>query len=107
MWEWLAMAAAAPALGAHGAHPPLAIRMQDLPVARPAHSPDLTLPPAVTFATRAFGADGMIVHGSVAPNATVGLGFANVGGKRSGPDVRVGPRAGRSHRPAVTFVLKF
>ena len=107
MLEWLAMAAAAPALGAHGAQPPLAIRMQDVPVARSTHSPDLALPPEVNFAPPPLGVDGMILHDSVAPNAVVGLGFANISGKRRGSELRLGQRPARSHRPALTFLLKF
>jgi len=51
---------------------------------------------------------GMLVGRDLAPNATVGLGFANVPGrKRSGASVGLTGGRGHSHRPAVTFVLHF
>ena len=107
MLGWLAMAAAAPALAAHGAHPPLPFRMQAAPIGRTHHTPDLTLPQEVNFGPGPMVTDGMILHDSIAPNAMVGLGFANMSAKRRSADGRIGQRSGHSHRPAVTFVLKF
>ena len=106
MLEWLAMAAAAPAIAAHGAHPPMALRMQALPAVPKRPSADLSLPAIPPPAARQLVMDGMIVRDRLAPNATVGLGIASLG-KRNVSDFRTGQRAHRSHRPAVTFVLKF
>src|SRR4051812_1525698 len=48
---------------------------------------------------------GMIVRHDFAPNASVGLGLANIYGKKKvGSETRVD---GRSRKPAITFVLKF
>lgn len=49
---------------------------------------------------------GMLVSREVAPNATLGLGLANLYGHKKG-DSRIsgGPRRGR--KPAVTFQLRF
>ncbi|MGE5564262.1 MAG: hypothetical protein ACM3ZV_13295 [Bacillota bacterium] len=106
MLQWLLMAAAAPALSAHGVHAPVGLRMHAPPAdAVERHSPDLTLPHIVPPPSRPLVVDGMIVHDSVGPNAMLGLGIAGV--RRGGPDLRTGQRSRRSHRPSVNFVLKF
>ena len=107
MLEWLLMAAAAPALTAHGAHPPMALRMHAPPAeVTERHSLDLSMPHLAPPPGRPLVMDGMIVRDSVAPNATLGLGIGGLG-KRASSDFRPGQRARRSHRPAVNFVLKF
>jgi hypothetical protein len=106
MWQWLAMAAAAPAIAGHGAHTPVPLRMQAVPVVPKHRSLDLSLPPIAIPPDRPLAMDGMIVRESLAPNATLGLGIASLG-RRSSGDFRPGQRTRRSHRPAVTFVLKF
>jgi hypothetical protein len=51
---------------------------------------------------------GMLVSRDVAPNATLGLSFGNMSrGKKAGAYVGINAGHGRSHRPAVTFVLHF
>lgn len=51
---------------------------------------------------------GMLVSGEIAPNARLGLGLANLyGRKKSGSDVRITGGPGRSRKPAVKFVLHF
>jgi hypothetical protein len=51
---------------------------------------------------------GMIVQHDFAPNASLGLGLANIyAKKKAGSDLRVGERPARSKRPAVSFVFKF
>jgi hypothetical protein len=51
---------------------------------------------------------GMIVQQDVAPNAIVGLGLANIYGRRkSGASARLGDVPARSRKPAVTFIMKF
>jgi hypothetical protein len=53
-------------------------------------------------------AGGMLVSREVAPGATLGLGLANLyGRKKSGSDVRITGGPGRSRKPAVKFVLRF
>jgi hypothetical protein len=53
-------------------------------------------------------AGGMLVSREVAPNAMLGLGLANLyGRKKSGSDVRITGGSGRSRKPAVKFVLRF
>ena len=51
---------------------------------------------------------GMLVSQEIAPNATLGIGFGGVyGRKKVGGDVRItgGPR--NSRKPAIKFVLRF
>ena len=51
---------------------------------------------------------GMLFHQNVAPNAIVGVGLANVYGKRKGSsEWRAGQSSPRSRKPALTFVFKF
>lgn len=51
---------------------------------------------------------GMIVRRDLAPNAFMGLGLANMyGRKKSGANGRPGDPPARTRKPAVTFVMKF
>lgn len=51
---------------------------------------------------------GFTVQESIAPNAVIGVGLANIYGRaKSGSNVRVGERPPHSRKPAVTFILKF
>jgi hypothetical protein len=51
---------------------------------------------------------GMLVQHDLAPNATVGVGLANIYAKgKASSQWRVGDPAPRSRKPAVTFVFKF
>jgi len=107
MWEWLAMAAAAPAIAAHGAQAPVALRIPER--SSPAHQPSMHVPVAtdVSPVLPSLVSDGMVLRNSIAPNASLGLRFATVAGKRRSGDLRTGQRSARSHRPALTFRLKF
>jgi hypothetical protein len=51
---------------------------------------------------------GLIVSHDLAPNTSVGVGLANIyGRKRGSGDLRGGDQPRRSSKPAVTFILKF
>jgi hypothetical protein len=51
---------------------------------------------------------GMIAQQDVAPNAFIGVGLANMYGRKKGnPNLRLGDPPAPSRKPAVTFVLKF
>jgi hypothetical protein len=51
---------------------------------------------------------GLLVRRDIARNATVGLGLANIYGKRKGAaEWRVGEPTPHSRKPAVTFILRF
>lgn len=50
---------------------------------------------------------GMIAHQDFAPNALVGVGLANLYGRKKRGDARSADPPVRSKKPAVTFVLKF
>ena len=50
----------------------------------------------------------MLLRQEVAPNATFGVGLANIYAKRKGSaDLRIGDPTPHSRKPAVTFILKF
>jgi hypothetical protein len=50
---------------------------------------------------------GLIVSRDLAPNASVGVGLANIYDRRRGSEFRGSDQPRRSTKPAVTFVLKF
>ena len=49
----------------------------------------------------------MLVQKGVGPNAFLGIGLANLYGRKKGSDPSLGDRPTRSRKPAVTFVMKF
>jgi hypothetical protein len=49
--------------------------------------------------------NGMLVSREVAPNAKIGIGLANVYGRKKSGDLNGTP--GRSRKPAITFNLRF
>jgi hypothetical protein len=50
----------------------------------------------------------MVLRQDIAPNATFGIGLANIYAKRKGSaDLRIGDPTPHSRKPAVTFILKF
>ena len=50
---------------------------------------------------------GTIVRQDVGPNALVGIGLANMYGRKKGGNPRTGDPPTRSRKPAVTFIFKF
>jgi hypothetical protein len=50
---------------------------------------------------------GMIAEHDFAPNALVGIGLANLHGRKKRGDARIADPPTRSKKPAITFVLKF
>ena len=50
---------------------------------------------------------GMIVQRDVAPNTAIGVGLANMHGRKKGSNLRIGDPPARSRKPAVTFQMKF
>jgi hypothetical protein len=109
MLTWLLIAAAAQAASAANA----GIGMKGLapvdvgPVAV-ARALDFRLSQEIRSSSPVPLIRGLIVSRGVAPNATVGLGLANLYERRKpGFDARDDGRPRRSRKPAVTFVLKF
>jgi hypothetical protein len=50
---------------------------------------------------------GMIVQHDIAPNTAVGVGLANMYGRKKGSSLRIGDSPARSRKPAVTFQMRF
>jgi hypothetical protein len=71
-----------------------------------AHALDLRLSPQMGIEQAApFGGENL-ARRDIAPNATVGLGFAN-GRAKVGGEFRVGGGPGRPRKPVVTFTIRF
>jgi len=108
MTRWLAIAAILPffAAGEARAQNPPVFPNEIVVVAR-THVLDLRLAQEQGIQRPIPLIRGMLVQKGIAPNATVGVGLANIYGRKKGGDVTSGDRLSRSRKPAVTFVLKF
>jgi hypothetical protein len=108
MAKWLAFAALGPLLAAEES------RAQTLPppadpiviVAR-SHALDFRLAEERGLYRQAPLMRGMLVQRNVAPNAVVGVGLANIYGRKKGVDPSLNDRPSRTRKPAVTFVMRF
>src|SRR5689334_23000375 len=108
MRKWLAVAVGLPLFVAAAAH----AQMKGLsaPVVAggaKAHEIDLGLLRQQGIEHPLQLVQGMIAQKDLAPNASVGLGLANMYGRKKGVAPRVGDPPTRSKKPAVSFVLKF
>ena len=108
MREWLAIAAVVLLVGSSAAEAQMkGLTATDVASVARTRTIDLTI-------SQQFGNQGhiplvpsMLVHQDFSSKAAVGLGFANIYAKRRGEALRADERAGRSRKPAVTFLLKF
>ena len=109
MNRWLALLAIAPLVAAAPAHAQLqALSVIDIADVARERTLDLRLSPETAPPRPAPLIRGMILHHDFAPNAVIGLGFANIYAKRRvGADLRASDRASRTKKPAVSFVFKF
>ena len=109
MHRWLAIAAGSSLIAAGGAQAQMkGLSPDDIVSVSKTRVLDLRLAQELGIERPSPVMRGMIVHREIAPNATLGLGLSNVYSKRSARnDWRIGDRAGRSRKPAITFVLKF
>ena len=108
MLKWLAVGAAASLVWTGSASAQMkGLQISD--IVRPAHTRalDLRVGPAAPAAQPHQSAGEMLVSREVGPNATLGLGLANLGRRKSGARVGISAGSGRSRKPAVTFVLHF
>lgn len=108
MARWLVIAAVSPLFAAAGAHAQQArFFPNEIVVVARTHALDLRL-------AQERGVDrplplmrGMLVQHGVGPNAFLGVGLANLYGRKKGSDPSLGDRPTHSRKPAVTFVMKF
>ncbi|MFL6731436.1 MAG: hypothetical protein ACJ8EH_12980 [Sphingomicrobium sp.] len=108
MRKWLAVAVGSPLFVATAAH----AQMKELaaPVVADvakSHEIDLRLSQQQGIEHPLLLIQGMIAQQELAPNASVGVGLANMYGRKKGPAPRLGDPPTRSKKPAVSFVLKF
>ena len=108
MREWLAILAIAPLIAAAPVHAQMkGLSPGDIASVARTRTIDLRLSQEIGPQRPLPLMRGMIIRHDFAPNATVGIGLANIYSKRSGSDLRLGERPSRSKKPALTFVLKF
>jgi hypothetical protein len=109
MREWLPAVAIVPLLAASTVAQAQTKRLTPIEVASVArnHNIDLRLSQQQGFDRPLPLMRGMIVQQGVADNAFVGIGLANIYGRKKGGDMRVSDRPPHSRKPAVSFVMKF
>jgi hypothetical protein len=108
MVKWLAVAAGLPLVMATAAHAQMkGLAPVDLAGVARNHFLDLRISQQQGGGPQPL-IRGMVVQRDVAANAFVGVGLANMYGRRkSDNSVRITDPPARSRKPAVTFVLKF
>jgi hypothetical protein len=108
---WLAIAAAGllvPAAAANAQPMQALLVTQDVASVAKSRTIDLRLSDEVGVPRPVPLMRGILVSHDLAPIASVGVGFANIyGRKRGSTDLRGGDQPRRSSKPAVTFILKF
>ena len=107
MWKWLAVAAV-PLISATAADAQMkGLAPADVASVARTHELDLRVSQQKGYDRPLPLIQGMIVRQNVAPNAHVGLGLANMYGRKKGTNPRPGDPPQRSRKPAVTFIFKF
>jgi hypothetical protein len=110
MTRWFVIGAAVSSVwsSAAGAQQLKGLAAPDIAAVARARALDLRISPQDQVAVPRPFAGGMLVSREVAPNAMLGLGLANLyGRKKSGSDVRITGGPSRSRKPSVKFVLRF
>lgn len=108
MGKWLSVAAVLPLTVATAAHAQMkGLAPADVASVARSHTLDLRI-------SQLQGVDrpmplvrGMMVQREVAPNTAIGVGLANMYGRKKGSNLRIGDPPARSRKPAVTFQMKF
>ena len=108
MGKWLAVAAVLPLTVATAAHAQMkGLAPADVANVARSHVLDLRISQQRGFDRPPALVNGMLIQQGVAPNASVGLGLANMYGRKKGSNLRIGDQPTRSKKPAVSFNLKF
>lgn len=108
MRKWLAFAAVLPLMSATAAYAQMkGLAPADVASVARTQELDLRVSQQQGFERPQMLVQGMLVRQDVAPNAHVGVGLANMYGRKKGGNFRPGDPPARSRKPAVTFVLKF
>ena len=107
MAKWLAIGVAATLLWTSVASAQLKnLGRSDIAHAGRAHALDLRLSPQMSIDQAAPLGGENFARRDIAPNATVGLGFAN-GRAKVGGGFRIGSGPARSRKPVITFTIRF
>lgn len=108
MGKWLAVAAVLPFTVATAAHAQMkGIAPADVASVARSHTLDLRISQQRGVAGPLPLVRGMIVQRELAPNTAIGLGLANMYGRKKGSSLRIGDQPARSRKPALTFLMKF
>jgi hypothetical protein len=109
MGKWLAIAVVLPLISATAATAQMkGLRTRDVASVATTRTLDLRLSEELGVTRPVPFMRGLVLSHDVAPNATMGVGFTNMyGRKRGGAEFRFGDQPGRSSKPGITFVLKF
>ena len=106
MHGWLAAAAVVPLMVATAAHAQeTALQVAVTAIVR-AHELDLKLPPDAQYISSMALQNGMIAEEGVASNARLGVGFAQMSGRKA-QSLRINEGPVPTQNPGVSFVLKF
>ena len=108
MFKWLAVAVVSPLIVATAAHAQMkGLAPADVASVARSHTLDLRISQQQGFDRPLPLVEGMIAHGELAPNAMLGVGLANMYGRKKGSNLRIGDPPERSRKPAVTFQVRF
>jgi hypothetical protein len=108
MGKWLAVAVVMPLTAATAANAQMkGLAPADVASVARSHSLDLRISQQQGVDRPMSLVRGMIVQRDVAPNTVIGLGLANMYGRKKGSNLRIGDAPARSRKPAVTFQMKF
>ena len=107
MGKWLAIAALLPLATATAAHAQMkGLGATEIASVSRAHTIDLRIAEQKGYDHPLPLMNGMIAQQDVAPNAYIGIGLANMYGRKKG-GLRINEAPARARKPAVTFVVKF
>jgi len=108
MARWLVIAAVSPLFAATGAHAQTArLFPNEIVVVARTHALDWRLAQEHGIERPIPLMRGMLVQQGIGPNAFLGVGLANLYGRKKGADPSLGDRPTHSRKPAVTFIMKF
>ena len=106
MHSWLAAAAAVSVMVATAAHAEATALQVAVTAAVRAHALDLKLPADGQYLSSMVLQNGMIAAEGVAPNALVGVGLAQMSGRKA-QSLRINEGPVPTQNPGMSFVVKF
>ena len=108
MGKWLAVAVVMPLTAATAANAQMkGLAPADVASVARSHSLDLRISEQQGVDRPMSLVRGMIVQRDVARNTAIGVGLANMYGRKKGSNLRIGDPPARSRKPAVTLQMKF